>query len=130
MEYNINEVGLGIGGLGIGGCYFLFSFLHHHQTVSYDILREISKRGEFKCGWANAVAGSKKAGSFMPLSEIEKVPAPRQLPKRPRPTETSWNFTEELMKKRLDYFTTDDNEGMLLIDCFLIMITFLYFLIN
>ena len=44
-------------------------------------------RGEFKCGWANAVARSKKAGSFMPLSEIEKVPAPRQLPKTPRPTE-------------------------------------------
>ena len=67
MEYNA-------AGRGMGGCYLLFSFLHQQQTVSYEILREISNRGAYKCGWASAVAESSKARLFLPVLESEKVP--------------------------------------------------------
>ena len=97
-------------GQGMAGCYLLFSVLHQHTCLSYDILREISKKGEYKCGWAAAVETSGKAKLFVPVIGSEMLHPSCKFPKRRKLSEESISFDKELKKRRLNFFNMEDNE--------------------
>ena len=67
---------------GMGGCLLLFMSLHHHASISYQMLTEIAKQrqGDYCCGWAEAVKRSKKGSLFSCVVFTEKIPTTCKVP--------------------------------------------------